>query len=257
MLSEGTTDFLDAELTKLESDFRSKINTFLNSNLSQVDLVTLMAEIDFFKELQDAGLSDIINKVESEYVGILDKVIKDARNLGVSISGLNLDALDTIMGLDADNILNSAKNYSNQFKAEIIKGALTGLTTNEIVASLDNIPLKTNQLVAAVNTAKDEFQAASMAKVFEDDETVRFKLAGPVDNRTRCVCLGVMEFQSDSGYTRKEIDEGAWSKLAEKGCEEFGRSPSQREYLTKYLGGNYSFVKRGGFNCRHFIQIAE
>jgi hypothetical protein len=82
-----------------------------------------------------------------------------------------------------------------------------------------------------------------MANLFQDSPDVRFKLAGPVDNRTRCQCKAVMMFQPKDGLTKKEIDEDAWTKLALEHCLKF---------INKY-----TFVNRGGFNCRHFIQIAK
>jgi hypothetical protein len=80
-----------------------------------------------------------------------------------------------------------------------------------------------------------------MANLFQDSPDVRFKLAGPVDNRTRCQCKAVMMYQPKNGLTKKEIDEDAWTRLALERCPKFE--------------GKYTFVNRGGFNCRHFIQI--
>jgi len=243
MISEGTIDFLDSELTALEIAFRKRISMFLRGGMSNAEVAVLVGEIDFFQELQTAGLTNVIDTLEKEYGSIVQGIVKQAEERGLRLGGLTLRELDTILELDAENILNSAKTYSNQFQSSLIKGFLSGLTTNELVTSLDEIPLRTNQLIAAVNTAKDEFQAASMAKLFEDDPTVKFILAGPVDNRTRCQCKAVMLNQPKQGLTKKEIDGGAWTKIAKANCPKFD--------------GEYTFIKRGGFNCRHYLQIGD
>ena len=234
-------NFLEPELDQLEVDFLARIRLYINH--SRTDLGRLIAEIDFFKELQEAGLVDVIGKVEKEYAGIIDSIIKDADKLHIGISGTTLRELDVLMNLDAENILNSAKTYSNQFKSGFIKGIISGQSTGEIVSGLSTIPLKTNQLIASVNTARDEFHAASMADLFSDSPEIRFKLQGPVDNRTRCQCKAVMMFQSKDGFTKQEIDEGSWTRIAKEHCPKFE--------------GEYTFVNRGGFNCRHWIQIAR
>lgn len=234
-------NFLEAELDKLQADFFYRIKLYANNMKGELGI--LVSELDFFKELQEAGLADVIGKVESEYGNIIQSIVSDAEKLRVGVSGTTLRELEVLMNLDADSILNSAKNYSNQFQSNFIRGIISGQTTDQIVSNLSEIPLKTNQLIAAVNTAKDTFQASSMASLFSDSPDVRFKLQGPVDNRTRCQCKAVMLFQPKTGLTKKEIDEGAWTELALANCPKFE--------------GKYTFVNRGQFNCRHFIQIAK
>ena len=47
--------------------------------------------------------------------------------------------------------------------------------------------------------------------------------------------------QSKEGYTKAEIDLGAWTKIAKQHCPKFE--------------GTYTFTFRGGFNCRHYPEI--
>ena len=229
--------FLESELQQLEDRFLSRVKIF--NQLSQTEKINLAIETDFFAELERLGLTRVLQKLQSEYAGIVGEITKLKPG---GIEPIQYVELQTLMDLDTESLLNTARSYSSQFKSSLLKGLVSGESTSDIVSRLGDIGLKTNQTIAAVTTAKDEFNAASMAKVFEDSPDTRFKLAGPLDDRTRCQCKAVMLDQPKNGFTKAEIDEGAWTKIALSLCPKFD--------------GKYTFINRGGYNCRHFIQIA-
>ena len=147
------------------------------------------------------------------------------------------------METDADILLNNTKNFSNELKKKILNGFNNNLSSSQIMALLKDTKLTEGQIVATLNTAQSQFRAASMATMFQDAPDVRFRLAHVMDNRNRCQCKAVYLNQDKNGYTKDEIDKGAWTKLAKQFCPKFD--------------GEYSFINRGGWNCRGFIQVVK
>lgn len=235
MLSETLNGFLEKELKGLEEAFLSRIKRLSKENLSQIEIIKLANELDLFNELQDLGLTKIIQKLDEEYSSIVESLL-DQNKAGTA--GLNIEQLKIIARLDAESLLGRAEAYANQFKSKWLKGLLAGEDTATIADSLEDIGLRSNQVISAITTAKDEFNAIATATIFENDPEQRFVLAGPFDKRTRCQCRAVLDFQPEEGLTKQEIDEGAWTRLAKEHCPKFK--------------GEYTWTFRGGFNCRHY-----
>lgn len=228
---------LEDELKQLEERFLSVLKQF--DRLSQVEKIQLAAQLDFFKELEDLGLTKIIGVLERDYAQTLSELGK--QKLG-GISPTTYQDLEMLLELDADSILRRAQAYSSEFKSALIKGFVAGEDTETIRLRLGDIGLASNQTIAAINTARDEFNATALSKLFEDEPETRFKLSDfPLDDRTRCSCRAVITHQPEEGWTKEEIDNGAATKIALKYCPKFE--------------GKYGFVNRGGFNCRHVWEI--
>ena len=227
------------ELEKLEQSFREKVAAYLSGGLTEAQKIRLVAELEFFQELEASGLTSILDELENEYVGIIEGILKN-RELGVS--PFTLQDLELIKDLDAESILRSAEQFSTQFKSRLLKGFIAGEDTLEIIKNSQDFGLKTNQLISAINTARDQFNATATAKLFEDEPETRFRLSDyPLDDVTRCACRAVITNQPAEGWTKQEIDEGAATRIARQFCPKFE--------------GEYSFIERGGFNCRHVWEI--
>ncbi|KAF0146808.1 MAG: hypothetical protein FD143_3235, partial [Ignavibacteria bacterium] len=165
-------NFLDSELTSLEERFLKRF-AILN-NLSYSERIQLATELDFFKVLESSGLTKVVEKIEKEYSGI----IKDLASFKTQgISALTLQDLDLVLQLDQRSLLRSAESYASQFQSRLIKGFISGEDTTEIEKDLRNIGLRTNQTISAINTARDQFNAVAVAKLFEDEPETRFKLS--------------------------------------------------------------------------------
>jgi hypothetical protein len=243
-----TNGYLESEIKTLEERFLLRVKAFMQGKLNRVEKIALFAELDLFQELQEAGLTKVVSKLEKDYIGIIESI---AKNKTGGITALTLNDLQTLAIIDAESILRSAEAYSLQFKSSLLKGLVGGETEKEIIARLGEVPLRANQTIAAVSTARDQFEAASVGKIFEDEPDTKFKLAGPVDGKTRCECKAVMLTQPKEGYTKKEIDKGAWHKLAMEVC------PDYNKRIAEGKQQKYGFVNRGGFSCRHRIEIVE
>lgn len=239
MSDTNEKDFLIEELILLESNIFLFFDRLLRASRNNV---LLIFDTDFNQLLNDAGLDKTINKLESEYTKIVSSDVKLAQSLGVSLPK-KFDSLQYLMETDADILLNNTKNFSNELKKKILNGFNNNLSSSQIMSLLKDTKLSESQIVATLNTAQSQFRAASMATMFQDAPDVRFRLAHVMDNRNRCQCKAVYLNQDKNGYTKDEIDKGAWTKLAKQFCPKFD--------------GEYSFINRGGWNCRGFIQVVK
>jgi hypothetical protein len=239
MSDTNEKDFLIEELLLLESNIFLFLNRLLSANRNNA---LIIFSTDFNQLLNDAGLNKVVNKLEGEYTKIVSKDADIAKSLNVTIPR-NLDALQFLMETDADILLNDTKNFTNQLKKKVLTGFADNLSSSQILSLMSETKLTQPQLLATLNTAQSQFRAASMATLFQDAPEVRFRLAHVMDNRNRCQCRAVYLNQNREGYTKAEIDKGAWTKLAREFCPKFD--------------GEYSFINRGGWNCRGFIQVVK
>jgi hypothetical protein len=248
MPSEVVNNFLENELERLEVEFKRRLLE-ATKGLSDIEAVQLVKELNFYTELQNAGLSDIINQIEEEYAQIISDAIKQAEKVGAGIRNINLTDLEILVQEDTESLLNSAKAYANQFKSRLIKGFISGEDTASIVSSLDNIGLRTNQVISAVNTARDQFNSTALMTLFEDEPDTHYVMNHVIDGRTRCSCKAVFFRQPKEGYTRKQIQEGnAWHKLA-MSCPDYAKR------WTEGKQAKYNIVNRGSYGCRGIVEV--
>jgi len=245
MPDSSLSNFLESDLVALEERFIKVLKQF--DNLSQVERIQLAAELDFFGELESAGLTRALQKLNSEYAGIIREL---AGYKAQGISALTLQDLELLVEADTDSLLRSAQSYSSEFRSRVVAGFIAGEDTSEIESDLQNIGLSKRERISAINTFRDRFQAVAVAKLFEDEPETRFKLSGPLDIKTRCSCRAVLTKQPKEGLTKSEIDKGAWHKIALANCADYAKQVAEGK-------PKYNMVNRGGYSCRHFIEIVE
>jgi hypothetical protein len=87
----------------------------------------------------------------------------------------------------------------------------------------------------AISTSYFQFNSNAMKEIYSDTPEQKFRLDHPKDNRTRHQCLHAIEIMENNpdGFTVSEIDNGA-----------LGQYKFKNEMI------NYSFIIKGGFNCR-------
>lgn len=232
---QNISDQFIGDLEKMQEQFIRRIEQLLKGRLDDITLAQLSAEIDFFAELNALGYETKLDEYLKGYDEIIKQVHKDALARGLSgIVGTTAADLDILATNETLFLLDKGRLYTQQFKNAIFRGVIGGETIGEILPALRNIPLTDAQLTTGVSTGITRFQASAVAKVFEESPEQRFVLEGPLDGKTRDTCRNLLEKQPESGHTKAEIDEGAWTSLAK---------------------GTYGFIDRGGFNCRHFIGV--
>ena len=241
------------QLDEVQARFIKRIQSLLPNNLGDVNLAQLDAQIDFFQELNASGYSDTLEDFFKEYDDVIKQVHLQATSRGLSgIVGVSATDLDLLANNEALFLLDKGKLYTQQFKNSIVRSIIGGETIGEILPSLKGIPLTDAQLTTGISTGIEKFHATATAKVFEESPNQKFRLEGAIDGKTRASCRAVFENQPKEGLTKSEIDAGAWTKLA----KQFMVKPTDSERKVIDIQG-YTFIERGGFNCRQQPQPGE
>ena len=111
---------------------------------------------------------------------------------------------------------------SAQMKQEIILGAYSGLTAQQIVANIGSATLTGNQVATLVTTSLNNYSRSINLLMMEEAPTdTRYQYVGPIDGRTRDICL---RMGSEGTLTQSQIEKA------------YGRDV---------------LVYGGGYNCRH------
>ena len=243
-----SSQFID-DLDKLQEDFIKRIEQALKGDLSAAGIARLDAEIDFFQELRVLGFDDKLEEYLKGYDDVIREIHASATKRGLSgIVGVTATDLEILADNEALFLLDKGRLYTQQFKNSVFRGIIGGETIGEILPSLRGIPLTDAQLTTGVTTGITRFHATATAKVFEESPDQKFVIAGPIDGKTRASCRAVLLNQPKKGFTKAEIDEGAWTRLAKQFMGGFQATPSEIKVVNNQ---GYTFIERGGFNCRH------
>jgi len=228
-------------------------------NFTREDIIEIAGQVDFFDDLKSLGYGTKLDDYFKNYEQVIIDITKQARLSGVNV-GASARDLDSFINVKFDELLGRASQYGKELKTELLRNIIAGTTPNEIALALNNIPLTNNQLRVAVNTGISQFQRIGVAKIYENEPGQRFYLDGVDDDRNRASCDAVLAYADKKGYTKKEIDEGAATKIVKEHAHEFAINakgeviPSE---LKQALENPYTFADCGGFNCRHRWRTVE
>jgi hypothetical protein len=148
--------------------------------------------------------------------------------------------------MDAKSYLGESSAYASRLQKALFMGSIFGEATDKIVDGIkEQFPtLSRNELYAAYTTAGTQLRETSKAVMFADYD-FRWVLDGVLDDRTRCECRAVLQNQPKKGWTIKEIEDGAATKIVKEFCPK-----------VKPESQVYNWAVRGGYNCRHTWMIA-
>ena len=118
-------------------------------------------------------------------------------------------------------------NIASHIRNEVVKGIQAGLSPDMILQNVTSASISNSQMQTLVNTTLNSYsRSITTAMMQEAPDNTKYHYIGPVDEKTRVVCL---KMASEGRITRKEIEKA------------YGR-----EVL----------VEGGGFNCRHKWEVA-
>lgn len=251
-----TPEELTKAIENLQNTLIKRIEKGLSSGyFSDVELAQLVSEIDFFEELKSLGYDNLLDKYFEEYEKIVLNLREQAKNRGVeNISGASLRDLDSLIDVRAEELLGRARQYGLKLRTVLFENIIAGTPTKELIDKLQETKLADYQLTASINTGITEFERSAVAKIYEGEPETKFLLIGVDDNRNRPSCESVLKYQPKEGWTKKEIDNGAATKLVKEHAKEFARSRSELEQALK---NPYTFQSCGGINCRHRWKVVE
>ena len=238
------------DLEKIEADLIKRIEAALKIGyFTDVELTQLVAELDFYQELNNLGYASKLEKYFDNFDEIFLAINEQAKQRGLAgITGVAARDLDTLIQVKANELLGKAEYYAKQLRSRLVENLVAGTPVNQLVESLKEIPLKDYELTVALNSGIARFERSATAKVYEESPEQRFILFGVLDERTRASCQAVLENQDKKGYTKKQIDGGEVQKLVNLYAIDYANNKSS---LEAALENNYGFANCGGFNCRH------
>lgn len=217
--------------------------------LSQIDLLTL-SDADLarlFAEVELLGYDKLFNEIESDAQSTLKGLIALAEEKKLKFDVGRVETYQRLIDLNVFQARKASEYHLSQILSATVYGNIVGESTQDIIKRIPaDYPFSKSQLVAEIDQNITKFNAVVTIDIFDDPDQ-RFILDGPDDLRTRCSCRGVLENQPKGGHTLAEIKAGAWTKYAKIGCEKYGKTPKQKMFV-----GEYTWLDRGKYNCRHF-----
>ena len=110
-----------------------------------------------------------------------------------------------------------------QMQQQIALGVFTGLTAEQIISNIESAALSAAQVETLVTTSLNNYsRSVTRSMMDEEPDNTLYHYIGPIDGRTRDICL---EFASAGELTQSQI--------------------------IKLTGGAESLSFGGGYNCRH------
>ena len=111
-----------------------------------------------------------------------------------------------------------------QMQVQLAQGIYAGLTPSQILANIESAALSNSQLQTLVTTALNNYsRSVTLGMMNEAPKNTKYIYIGPVDSKTRDICLQQMAASGD-GLTQAQI------------IKRFGSD------VLQYAGG---------YNCRH------
>lgn len=186
----------------------------LQRTLTRSEFISLISTLDVDDYIfNKIGLQKDLDKYISSYQGVLS---------GMEFTGaVTEETLLALVRLDEATFRKQISSMGEQVIDEAVKGIIGGKTEREIAQSMLGNVLRPDQAETLANTALNTFERNVTAEMaVNDPPNATYVYQGPIDQKTRDICLKMM---SSGSLTRDQID-------------------------SQYPG---AFVDGGGFNCRH------
>ena len=153
--------------------------------------------------------------------GVLETTIGfaeiDARSL-VTFAQLNEQVFD-------QTVINT---ISSHIKTEVIKGVQAGIPVRDVLDIVAQSSISESQIETLVTTSLNDYSRTVTNQMMDlAPANTKYVYIGPADEKTRPECL---QYIREGKLTKKEIEAKGWGE---------------------------TFVKGGGFNCRHKWEIAS
>ena len=186
----------------------------LKESLSREEFISLIATLDVDEYIfNEIGLRKELDKYISSYEGVLSAM--------QSTGQVTEETLKALIKLDERTFTAQISTMGEQVIDEAVKGVIGGKTEREIAQSILNVGFKEHEARSLANTALNMFERNVTAEMaVNDPPDATYVYQGPIDDKTRDICL---EMMSAGSLKRDEVD-------------------------SVFPG---AFTDGGGFNCRH------
>ena len=147
----------------------------------------------------------------------------------IGFADINPRALSTFAALNEQLFDNAIiRTISGNIRTQVVRGLQAGMTALEITEGVVSSSISNAQMQTLVTTSLNDYSRTVTNQMMDlAPANTKYVYIGPADEKTRPECL---QYIREGKLTKKEIEA--------KGCGE-------------------TFVKGGGFNCRHKWEIAS
>ena len=202
-------DIFLKNLEEIKQRFLTRMTSMLSGEVDRTELARLVAELDLFRELQAEGFTDALDTFLDDYDEQLQDLIELAEIQKVRDTfSTNRNLFEFFKTKDAEKLLGSAKFYADDFQKQMVLGISEGKPFNEVTKQLENLPLTTAQVNAAVTTGYNDYGRSLTALTYADEPEQKFLYVGTIIPTSSKQCTWLLINQNMDGYTKAEIDEG-------------------------------------------------
>jgi hypothetical protein len=217
---------VDRLLASFEKDLGVMFTAFTNRVKQQLSVAGILERADIDKILVELGYAQLLIGFQDEAINVVTRATSPLlRELGLTELGDNsLAKLELVTRNSMSKLLNANTTIIDSMVESGIAYEVEGLPFNEIIQRMEKqIADMSRRVVAEANTGIANYQRALRLEMYEEGGIERFIYHGPVDGKTRDICLSAMTSPNQTkGWTRAEI----------------ASAP------VDMIGG-------GGYNCRH------
>ena len=213
---KAAQDFARA-IERVQTELVSQIFDLRNQGLTRSEIVLVLQTLDMEDLIMDRlGLSSDLDNLMLEYQAVLGSM---------EMTGAVTDeVLTALLRMDNNTFMKQIGLMGDQVRNEAARGIIAGASEADIAQSIlkgAGGVLRPDQAETLANTALNTFERnVTVEMASNDPKDTRYIYQGPVDDRTRDICIDMM---SAGALTRDEVD-------------------------SDFPG---AFSDGGGFNCRH------
>ena len=213
---KAAQDFARA-IERVQTELVSQIFDLRNQGLTRDEIVLVLQTLDMEDVIMNQlGLSSDLDNLMLEYQAVLGSM---------EMTGAVTDeVLTALLRMDNNTFMKQIGLMGDQIRNEAARGIIAGASEADIAQSIlkgAGGVLRPDQAETLANTALNTFERNVTVEMASDDPSnTRYIYQGPIDDRTRDICIDMM---SAGALTRDDID-------------------------SEFPG---AFGDGGGFNCRH------
>lgn len=212
-IDSAVADF-EARLTEAQDQFTQDVEELREQGLSTEEILAILAGISMVDYwLADLQMQQAVNRLMVSFDTLLD----DAVFFG-KVSETQLVAL---RNMQQASILRYTTDISERVRLSLVQGVLQKMPRKDISAMLlRDLSIKPYQVDTLISTSMATYSRSLTLLQLEQNPTQKLIYNGPMDSKTRPVCIRMLK---EGGMTQEQVE-------------------------AKYPG---ALRDGGGFNCRH------
>ena len=212
-IDSAVADF-EARLTEAQDQFTQDVEELREQGLSTEEILAILAGISMVDYwLADLQMQQAVNRLMVSFDTLLD----DAVFFG-KVSETQLVAL---RNMQQASILRYTTDISERVRLSLVQGVLQKMPRKDISAMLlRDLSIKPYQVDTLITTSMATYSRSLTLLQLEQNPTQKLIYNGPMDSKTRPVCIRMLK---EGGMTQDQVE-------------------------AKYPG---ALRDGGGFNCRH------